>query len=390
MGVRGQASLFAQGPAGKLEAEREGWEQVTLFVENGSPPDLHDRSRRAGWLLLAATLVATLAMSMLPAPYVIDQPGPTYDALGEVTVGEETVSLITAGSEEYPVSSELRITTVTRLGNPESLPSWWAVLEAWLSRQKSVQPVDSAFPPGVSFEEGREAARIDMENSQQEAIAAALTALGIPYSSHLEVVAVVEGGASEGVLEAGDILRVASGEQLQDVTRLRELIRLNGAQQGLPLVVDRDGRELTLEVIPRIEDNPEQPVIGVLVAGRYDFPVDVSIELENVGGPSAGLVFALGVMEKLTPEQEIPDGVFAGSGTITASGDVGAVGGIQHKAFGASAAGATVFLVPRDNCQALGGLQIEGMAIVPVSTLDEALEVFDLIESGQTLPSCSG
>ena len=365
---------------------------MVLYTSPDPSAHIRERSRVVGWLLLAFTVVTTLILSVLPAPYVIDQPGPTYDTLGEVATEQGAVELISAPNvPEYPQSGQLRLTTVTRVGNPDSLPSWWSVMGAWVTREKSVMPVDAAFPPGRTVEQNREAARIDMENSQQEAIAAAFSYLAVPYTSFVRVEAVIEGGPSEGVIQDGDVIVAAAGVPVSDVTQLRALIADNGVQQAITITVDRNGDEVQVPVIPRMSDGPRPiPAIGVLVSGRYNFSTPVDIALENVGGPSAGLIFALGVVEKLTPEEIVPPAVIAGTGTITASGEVGGVGGVRHKAFGAADAGARLFLIPRDNCDQVRGLNISGMDIVPVMTLDEAVDALARSRGGAPLPSCSG
>lgn len=365
---------------------------MVLYSSDDPGAQIQQRSRSVGWLLLVFTAITTLVLSLLPAPYVVNQPGPTYDTLGEVATDSGEVSLIEVpNSPTYSQSGQMRLTTVTRVGNPEALPSWWEVLAAWVDREKSVMPVDAAFPPGFSVEDNREAARIDMENSQQEAIAAALSHLDIPFTSFVRVEAVVEGGPSEGIITQGDIVRQAGGEPVSDVTGLRALIAENGVQDPIDIVVDRDGVDQVLQIIPRMtEGDQPAPAIGVLVSGRYDFPIQVEILLDNVGGPSAGLAFAIGVIEKLTPEEIVPPGVIASTGTISASGEVGGVGGVRHKAFGAENSGASLFLIPEENCDQVAGVTFPNMDIVPVTTLQEAIEVLASSRSGLSLPSCSG
>jgi PDZ domain-containing protein len=392
--LRGQVSgVFAQGSPdtlGALHRLLEGF--MVLYTSPDPSAQVTERSRVVGWLLLVFTVVTTLVLSLLPAPYVIDQPGPTYDTLGEVEGDQGAVALISApNTPEYPQSGQLLLTTVTRVGNPESLPSWWSVMAAWATREKSVLPVDAAFPPGRTVEQNREASRFDMENSQQEAIAAAFGYLNVPYTSFVRVEAVVEGGPSEGVLQEGDVIVEAAGVAVADVTQLRALIAENGVQQAITITVDRDGTIAQVAIIPRISDGPRPiPAIGVLVSGRYSFSTPVDIQLENVGGPSAGLIFALGVVEKLTPEEIVPPAIIAGTGTISASGEVGSVGGVRHKAFGAASDGARLFLIPRDNCDQVRGVNVSGMDIVPVLTLDEAVDALARSRGGAPLPSCSG
>lgn len=363
---------------------------VSLFTSPDVRQEVRVGSRRAGWALLSGTLLVAVVLSLLPAPYVIDQPGPTYDTLGVVSVDGVDVPLIRiADIPEYDQRANLRVTTVTRVGNPDALPSWVEVVQAWLSPERALTPVDEAFPPGVTLEQNREAARIDMENSQQESIAAALSYLDIDFDSSLEVADTLEGGPSEGVIRPGDVIVEAAGVGVTDVTQLRELIANNGVQSPLPIVVLRNGGSQTLEVIPRMSDGLEPiPVIGVLVSGVYDFPLDVTIELGSVGGPSAGLMFALGVIEKLT-EQPIAGSLsVAGTGTISASGAVGPVGGVRHKIFGAGDAGAQLFLIPEQNCSDVEGISPGELQVVPVATLSDAVDALAAAMNDQPLPQC--
>jgi PDZ domain-containing protein len=361
-----------------------------MFEQPDPSRAIQQRSKRVGWLMLAFTAVVALGLAMLPAPYVIDNPGPTYDTLGSVVTSEGDVSLISiSGRDVFDTAGELRLTTVTRSGNPESLPGWVDVIRGWLDPSRTVIPVSVAYPPGVTVEQNREAARLEMENSQQESVAAALSYVGIPYTSFLVVSQALEGGPSEGVLNSGDVILEAAGEKVGNVTQLREIISDNGTQRPLTLAIHRDGTSREIEVLPRMsEGDTRMPMIGILVGGSYEFPINVSIALDDVGGPSAGLMFALGIVEKLT-EQDITQGVVvAGTGTISADGNVGSIGGIRHKMFGALNDGAEVFFAPYGNCADVVGHVPDGLAVVPVATLGEAVAALDAWNSGAPVPSC--
>ena len=363
---------------------------MSIFETDDPTPGVQQRSRRAGWLMLSLTAVIIVGLSFFPAPYVIDNPGPTYDTLGSVEVGDATLDLIAiSGGEVYETTGEIRLTTVTRSGNPDSLPGWLDVLSGWLDPTRTVIPVDIAYPPGVSVEQNREAAQIDMENSQQEAIAAALAYAGIPFSSTLIVSQALEGGPSEGVLLEDDLIVQAMGTPVHTVTELRDLIAVSGVNTPLDLVVERSGAEIDLQIVPRMSEGATpMPMIGILVSGRYDFPLEIDIALENVGGPSAGLVFALGIVDKLSPDDLTGGGIFAGTGTINARGDVGSVGGIRHKMHGALADGAQWFLAPADNCPDVLGHIPEGLSVIPVATLDDAVDALIGIREGTPVAAC--
>jgi PDZ domain-containing protein len=365
---------------------------MSIFESEDPTPGVQRRSRRVGWLMLALTGAIILGLSLFPAPYVIDNPGPTYDTLGSVTVGDATIDLISiAGEEVFDTTGELRLTTVTRSGNPESLPGWSDVLAGWLDPTRTVIPVDIAYPPGVTVEQNREAAQIDMENSQQEAIAAALSYAGVPFTSMLVVSQALEGGPSEGVLLEGDVITRAADTPVYTVTQLRDLIAVSGVNTPLDVLVEREGQEIDIQVIPRLSEGEIQvPMIGILVSGRYDFPLEIDIALDNVGGPSAGLIFALGIVDKLTPEDLTGGAVIAGTGTIDAQGEVGSIGGIRHKLYGASNDGAAWFLAPEGNCPDIVGHIPQGLTVIPVANLDDAVEALAGIRTGAAVPRCPG
>lgn len=362
-----------------------------LDTEPEAPPST-ERRRRIGWLFLLIGLGAAMVLALSPAPYVIEKPGPYYDTLGSVQFQGETVPLIEIpGEETYPTEGELNLLTVTIEGNPDRLPTWVDIALAWLQPSRTVVPVGVVYPPGRTVQETAEQSRIDMENSQQEAIAAALTELDYEVPGRLVIAGTQEGGPSEGVLEEGDVVVSLNGETFEDVTGLRESIAANGTETAAEVVVERDGDEQTFEITPVLSDEEDPaPVLGVLVGADYEFPIDVTIQLENVGGPSAGLMFALGIVDKLTPGGLNGGEEVAGTGTITGTGDVGRIGGIRQKMYAALESGAEWFLAPQANCTDVVGNVPEGLTVFPVATLDDAMEALDAIRTGDGVEELEG
>jgi PDZ domain-containing protein len=356
-----------------------------------------DRPRRkgpiVGWILLAAALLGIVVVAVVPAPYVIEQPGPVYNTLGEVSFGGERVPLIDIPDvETFPTEGSLDMLTVTVSGNREQLPSWIEVATAAFDPSKAVVPVDEVYPVGVTQEQSNEQGRLDMENSQREAVAAALGELGYDLDGTVLVVDVQPDLPADGVLEPDDQLVSVNGETFADVTGLREKIADNGVDQPAVIVLIRDGEEQTVELTPTLAADGETAVIGVFVAGEYQFPFDVHIQLENVGGPSAGMMFALGIIDKLTPGALNGGADVAGTGTITGSGEVGPIGGIRQKMWGALRAGADWFLAPASNCTEVVGHIPDGLTVFSVQTLDDAIAALDTIANdGDTsaLPTCT-
>jgi len=371
--------------------------RIPLVLFTDLDPDYPPRRRSAGWVgwsLLGVALVGVGVVALTPAPYVIQQPGPTFDVLGSVPVNGDEMPMIQIPVEEtFPTEGSLDMLTVRVVGDPGNLPNWLEVATAYLDPSRAVVPVEEVFPPGTTSEQSAEQGRVDMANSQKEAVAAALTYLGNEIPSTLTVIEVQESGPSAGVLAAGDIVLTVNGETFPDVSGLRAAIAENGISKPADVVVVREGTEQLFRINPELSEGPEPaPILGIVVGSEYEFPFSVTIQLENVGGPSAGMIFALGIIDKLTPGSLNGGEFVAGTGTISASGNVGAIGGIRQKMWGAVNAGAEWFLAPADNCDEVVGHVPAGLTVFSVKTLDDALVALAAVRSNGTgagLPTCT-
>ncbi|MFB2581658.1 PDZ domain-containing protein [Herbiconiux sp. P15] len=392
---------------------------MTLFPSPDDPDATQPRpqtSRRArtGWTMLVVALVLGLVMSFLPAPYVIEQPGPVYDTLGSQEQDGEQVPLISIdGVETYPTAGTLDMLTVSVRGTREQRPSWAEIVSAWFDSSKAVVPIDLIYPPTVTTEQRNQQNAALMVDSQTEAIAAALSEQDIAFTREVTVAAVTDDGAAAGVLEAGDAILSVNGTAVDDIDELRAALAENGTETPATLVVrsgdpaddgttddttEGDGTddttegddsadtqpapERTVELTPRTSPDSADPVLGISVTYGYEFPFDVQIQLNDVGGPSAGMMFALGIIDKLTPGELNGGESVAGTGTIDDAGTVGAIGGIRQKLFGARDAGADWFLAPASNCDEVVGHVPDGIQVVAVATLDEALTAVETIGDG--------
>ncbi|WP_165063736.1 YlbL family protein [Marisediminicola senii] len=366
---------------------------MTLLGGAGPSARLPKR-RRVGWIILSSGLVAVLGLGLLPSPYVIQRPGPVFDTLGDVVVDDVEEPLIDIpGETTYPTEGSLSLLTVNVVGNRESPPPWFEIVTSWVDPSRAVVPVDAVYPEGETVEQSQERSAVDMENSQKDAVAASLGQLDYDLDSTLTVAEVPDGTPAEGIVEAGDVIVDVDGQQPVDVTQLRSIIADNGTGQPVALTVLRGGAELALEVTPVLADGEgSPPVVGISVATEYDFPFEVEIRLEQVGGPSAGMMFALGIIDKLTPGSLAGGADVAGTGTITADGTVGGIGGIRQKLYGAVDAGATEFLAPSANCDEVVGHIPDGLDVYAISTLDDAVTVLETIASDgdlSALPVCT-
>ncbi|KYJ99943.1 ATP-dependent serine peptidase containing a PDZ domain protein [Microbacterium sp. CH1] len=345
------------------------------------------------WALVVA-LAALAVLTFLPSPYVIQRPGPVYDTLGTAknADGEQVPLISVEGTETYETGGTLDLTTVQVVGNRERTPSWFELALAWMDASRAVVPLDAVFPEGVTTEQRDERNAMLMVDSQHEATAAALNELGYDTGAEVVVVDAVEGSPADGLLQADDVITAIDGTPVTSATALREAIQEAGGDP-VALTVRRDGDEQTVEITPeeQAQDGTTTWLIGITLRTDYDFEVDVTIQLDNVGGPSAGMMFALGIIDTLTPGELNGGKEIAGTGTIDAEGTVGPIGGIRQKLYGARDAGADYFLAPEANCDEVVGHVPDGLQVIRTATLDESLAALEVIaEDGDVdaLPTC--
>ncbi|WP_235940815.1 YlbL family protein [Paramicrobacterium fandaimingii] len=354
------------------------------------------KATTTGWFSLAASFVILGVLALSPSPYVIQQPGPVFNVLGETELDDEPEPLISiSGTDTYDVGKTLDMLTVSVVGNPEQSPNWFQIATAWFNPSEAVVPMSLYFPDGTTAEERDAQSQVMMVNSQQDAVAAALTELDVDFTSSLIVGDIVEHAPADGVLNVGDEIVDAGGKAVSDVAGLQDVIVEHGGDKPLTLTVVRDGEKLGVDVTPtevEYSDGTSGFVIGVQTTETYEFPFDVSIKLNDVGGPSAGMMFALGIVDKLTPGPLPGDASVAGTGTIDAEGQVGPIGGIRQKLYAARDAGAEYFLAPADNCDEVVGHVPDGLTVFKVATLEDSLTVLNTLEGGSdtaSLPTCS-
>lgn len=286
--------------------------------------------------------------------------------------------------EVYASDSRFDVTTISLVGNRDSTPSWVQVLLAWVDPEQNVLPVSEVFPDNRSTQEIRAESTAQMEISQQDAIAAALTHLGYSVPTKLYVQSVLVDSPSSKVLVAGDIVISAGGLTLENFDQLRAQIQKTEGEP-IEIVVERDGERKAFSITPVKKE--ELWVIGSMIAYIYDFPVSVSLQLGDVGGPSGGLMFTLGIIDALGEGSLAGEHHVSGTGTINAVGKVGNIGGIGMKMIAAKKSGADLFLVPSGNCQEASGQVPEGLSVVSVRDLDDALEAIEKLKSGSEFSS---
>ena len=350
-------------------------------------------SRRSLTLLIGSVgAAAAIAVSVLvPVPYVILGPGPTLNTLGKDSSGQLLITV--SGHPAYPTSGHLNMVTVSYQGGPGTNLNIFTALTAWLNPDEAVVPESELFAPGQTQQQTQQQDTQQMTGSQQTATAAALTELHIAYGTQVVVVHAEAGFPAHGVLKAGDVITAVDGQPVTGAARLTALIAAHPAGSTLTVTIDRSGQTEQVQVGTKAEKGAGEvggghPVMGVEIQEQYKFPFNVKFSVGDIGGPSAGMMFALGIIDKLTPMNLTGGKFIAGTGEIEASGKVDAIGGIQQKMVSARNAGATIFLTPAANCSDTKGAVPAGLRLVKVSTLAQAVSDLKAIKSGQAVPSC--
>jgi PDZ domain-containing protein len=349
-------------------------------------------SRRTLSSIIACGLLLVLfaAAALLPVPYVTMSPGPTIDVLGKAQ-GKRIVQV--TGHRTYPTDGQLRLTTVSVTGPSQHL-SLAAAMAAWFDRTRAVYPRSVIYAPQQSVQDVQTESSVEMVSSQDTAIAAALTRLGYKLPMVTEVFAVSKDSPAQGRLRARDQILAVNGVKIDNAHAVSKEIQQTGIGHQARFEVRRDGATKNVEV--KAEASPADPkkaVVGVVVGDGYVFPFDVSVRIDpQIGGPSAGLIFALSVYDTLTPGPLTHGVKIAGTGTITQSGRVGPIGGIQQKIVGAADAGARIFLVPPANCASALGADVSGsdIKLVKAATLHSAVDSIEAYARNKNadLPTC--
>ena len=357
----------------------------------GPPPLEPARPGPRSTVLAVGMLVTSLLLAglvVLPAPYAVEMPGPTTNVLGS----QDGAPLITiSGARTYPTTGQLRLTTVSATGTPGYPSSVANVLYGWLSPNDVVLPTEEIAPTGQTQQQIDQLNSQEMTSSQEDATVAALTELGYTVPATLTVAQTVAGTDAAGKLKAGDVLTTIDGTPLPDYQSLIRALAAVSPGATITLGITRNGQAIDVPIVTSRRSDGNGAQIGVFVKPTFTFPVDVKIRIDGVGGPSAGMMFALGIIDELTPADEANGQHIAGTGTIDVTGQVGPIGGIRQKMIGATRDGATWFLAPKSNCADVVGHVPAGLRVVAVSTLKDALAAVTAIGAGTAsdLPTCS-
>jgi PDZ domain-containing protein len=330
-------------------------------------------------------ILLIIAAFLIPSPYVILSPGNPQNVLGS--------AITISGTKVYPTTGELSVTSVL-VTDPDSYITGFDVLYAWIDKNRVVLPRVQVYPEGESAAESVKIGADEMSGSQINATAAALDYLGYENKAKLMIVEVNKKSNAIDNLKAGDQIISVDDKNFTTSAQIMDYLDQKKPGQLISIMVIRNGSEEVSRKIKLSARDDGSAYIGINIQSQFDFPFDVKIKLAETGGPSGGLIFALGIIDKLTSQDLVRYRNIAGTGTITTDGRVGPIGGIAEKIIGAKNAGVELFLTPVENCSEIddkekvaSNTDKKVMKIVPVATLNEAISVLKL-PAGAKYPSC--
>lgn len=311
--------------------------------------------------LLLAGLLSVVAWNV-ELPYIAYSVGPVTDV---------TNSIAAEGVETYRTSGELLMLTVIT----QNVNVFEAVI-ALFDPTIDLYERQAVRTPGETDEEYRSRVLQQMDDSNFRSIVVALNELGYEMEP-IEVVinGLVDGVPAAAVLQLGDTIIEVQGTAVTSIAEIASLVRDLPVGEVISVTVRREAEELDLRFeLAEREDEPGVAMIGVMLGEIVEAPFELSIRTGNVGGPSAGMIHTLAIIEALTEGQLTNGHVIAGTGTVNPDGTVGAIGGVRQKVVAAEAAGASYILVPVDNYESALTAQRERIEIIPIASIDEALE----------------
>ena len=310
--------------------------------------------------------IIVLVAFFVPTPYVLMSPGTPQNILGD--------AISITGAESFPTKGKLSVTSVM-VTNPDSYLTGFDILYGWITSDQAVLPRVEIYPENETAEESNQQGAADMQESQVNATSAALTLLGYKGESKLIINTVNPNSFAFKLLEAGDQIISVDQLMLTSATQITDYLQSKQAGDVVKVKVIRSNTRSAstsdqIEVPVKLSKRDDgSAYIGVNIETKHNFPVNVKIKLDETGGPSGGLIFALGIIEKLQSEDLIRGRNIAGTGTITDTGKVGPIGGITEKIIGAKKAGVSIFIAPIDNCSDITHPELlNGIKVVPVAT----------------------
>ena len=359
---------------------------------SAEPGGLKPRGRLGRWLAPAITLVIAVALgitvAVVPLPYVIYSPGPTYDVLGS----QNDTPILEVEGAQSDGTGQLRMVTISELGGPGSSVTAPTLARALFSGSHTIKRYSEVYPEDMSVEDLKTISATQMQSSHSTSSVAALRYLDYEMPTVITIIDSVEGSGAAGKLESGDQLvslkAPGAGAVAMDTPDAPfAFLRTVPAGTELDVTVLRDGKEVTETVKtmadPASDGEDSGSKLGIILDFDIDMPLDIVVHLESVGGPSAGMIFALGIIDELTDGDLTGGMTIAGTGSITYDGQIEPIGGVKQKMHAALRDGAEWFLAPARNCDSVVGNIPNGLSVAAVGTLEEAVTAVESIVAGE-------
>lgn len=333
---------------------------------------------------------------VLPGSFVVEQAGLALDVTGDV---DGVPLLEVSGAQIYPTDTQLFMTTVSAYGNADVGVTGAQALAALFSTDRQLIPVRAIYSPEDNATDVEQRNAEMMTSSQDSGTVAGLHAAGYTVPMTLTVAGNQEDSPADGNLEEGDVLTSITVDPKGNpvTTELTTFADLStvlfalpaGSEVAIGFTRDGEAREATMTTQAYEADNtgwvhPGSRLGIYITSSDLEFPVEIKYGVKDIGGPSAGGMFALAIYDKLTEGSLGGDNRIAGTGTIAYNGDIGPIGGIPHKMVGAAQEGAEFFLAPAENCAETIGFEPEGMEVFAVRNIDDSIAATEAIAAGDT------
>lgn len=324
-------------------------------------------TKRASWplyLIGALFVVAILSLAAwnVELPYIGYTPGPVSDASDDI---------VAQGVPLYPPKGELLMLTVVTID-----VNVFEALIAGTDPTIDLVRRQAVRREGETAEEYRNRVLQQMDDSNYRAIYAAMQYLGYEMEpTEVVINEIVEGVPAADVLQLGDTISVVDGHSIASVEDIGPALEGYEVGDVVPMTIERAGSSIDVQVVlAERTDEPGVPMIGIVPGQLLGPPFPIEIESGDVGGPSAGLMHTLAIIDDLTETDLTGGRIIAGTGTIGLDGEVGIIGGVRQKVVAAEAAGAELMLVPEGNYATALTAERQDMELVPVKTLDDAVQ----------------
>lgn len=364
--------------------------QAELAKEVQAAIDNHLRRDRKRRLIALCSVLSVLILvgllGFLPtSDYVIESPGPTLNVNAKIEGKNEVVSVKNTNTLTTP----LAMTTVSVQGCDDKGITYWQLIKSELTSSDAVVNRDNVCPKNISEKTVSQMNAAQMTGSQDSAVVAAWQLTKPDAKFTLTVEQAVTDSAKQAFNKGDKLVSIVDADsksvQITSYKQLREVLEKMTPGKPIKITIERGSTTQEVSVVgAKPEDSSRKgAMLGITLNVNPPTGHEVTYAVENIGGPSAGMIFALDIAQRLEGKNYAGTTPVAGTGTIDLSGNVGAIGGIKQKMLGAKDEGYKVFLAPAANCADVVGNEPKGMTVIPVSTLSEARTAMQRVAAGQ-------